>query len=800
MRHDDFDVDELLRYSQDEWLIDRKGFSRNRMHMQVQESLFCVGNGYLNIRGSLEELPQGSMPGMYMNGIYDRSEADVEELVKCPVWTDVSFWIDGLKVSPCSCKVMRHTCTLDMRKGILHRYSRLKTPEGKILSITTARMVFMHSVHRGYMRVRVTAENFSGAVKVMSGLNGEMLNRGFFPGEHLKHLHLERIERGRDLMYLEMKTREQQIGISVAAAWRPVGDRKGVSGFAPRIYGEKFTSELTLQADQGRLYAFEKYAVVLTSREADPDRLFRESICELRAFLKKGATSEIGEHIRAWAGRWEQADIVIEGDSPARQALRYNIYQLLINAPPFTGSTGARFLSSEGYLGHIFWDTEIFIFPFYLYNFPKVARNMLMYRYVTLPGALKNAERAGYSGAKYGWESAVTGEDVTPRFASKLERTIRLIYTGREEDHIVSDVIYALERYFRVTGDEHFLFDQGLEMIFQTARFWVSRVDAGEDGYDIRVVIGPDEFHEHVTNNAYTNFLVRWHLNLAAVLYRYFAHRNLPGFERICREISLQPDEVSSWKDISRGLKFKVDEATGLIEQFDGYFMLRELTVTKHDRHGSPLLPPGVTYRTVDRTQLIKQADVLMIFILFPHLFSDDVKLSNYEYYERRTMHKSSLSHCSHAMVGLSVGKRQHAYNYFMKTARFDLENLHGNTHLGIHAAAVGGTWQTVVTGFGGLTLKSDRIELRPWLPKRWTQLSFRVVWRGRIIELAITHKHTDIMVRSDVDGMVACSFWGSCFRFPVNQVYRFSSSPVTCMLKGECDGEVENSTDSASD
>lgn len=775
----------LLDLSPKQWLLSRSGYRKQPKQLQINETLMTIGNGYLNIRGSLEELPPGSYRGMYINGIYDRSEADVEELVKCPVWTDVSLWIGGWKVSLPDCKVVRHEQMLDMRKGILHRKSRFRLPDGKIVTFATSKLVFLHKVHWGYMRVRIVPENFSGEIRVLSGLNGEVLNRGFFPGEKLKHLHLERIERGRDLMYLEMKTREHAIRVSCAASWRIVNHDRDSVKWEPRIYGEKFTSEMTLQVEKGVSYEFEKYAVVYTSREIPEDRMFKGTICGLKSFLRNGAYREIGDHVDLWEKCWRQADIVIEGDRTAQRAIRYNMYQLLINGPRKTGSISAKFLSSEGYLGHVFWDTEIFIFPFYLYNFPAIAKNMLMYRYATLPGALKNAEKTGFKGARYGWETATSGEDVTPRFASKLERTIRLIYTGTEEDHIVSDVIYAVERYFRVTGDEDFLLGYALEMVFQTARFWQSRVTASGDVYEIKTVIGPDEFHEHVDNNAYTNFLVKWHLKLAATLFEYFSRRKVREFSALCRRLALRKDEVRQWAEISNKLKFSIDDDSGLIEQFDGYFGLKDFVITRHDRKGRPVLPQGVNYRNIQKTRLIKQADVLMMFLLFPHAFGDDVKLANYNFYEKRTLHKSSLSHCTHAMVGLAVGNRQHAYRYFMKTAQVDLENLHGNTELGIHGAAVGGTWQTIVRGFGGLTLKSDRIVLKPWLPKKWKRLLFKVHWRDRMIRLDINHSHASVFIEADEQVSIPCTFWGKCFTVETNELHMFSYDPILCIQPG---------------
>ncbi|NTU92318.1 MAG: glycoside hydrolase family 65 protein [Chlorobiaceae bacterium] len=768
----------LFELSPEEWLLRLKGFRKTRKAIQVNETIMTIGNGYLNIRGSLEELPPGHCGGMYLAGVFDKSESDVEELVKCPMWTDVSVWHEGEKFCQTTCKAISHEQTLDMKKGILHRRTVFRNPAGKILSIEISRLAFMHNPHRGYMKVKVTPKNFSGNIRVLSGLNGEVFNRGYFPRELYKHLQLEKIERGRNFMYLEMKTRERGIRIAEAASWKLVSPEGVPLQWEPRIYGEKFTSEISIDAVRGRSYEFEKLAVVATSREFPAESLFKDTICQLKDYVRKGAAKEVEEHLAAWDTMWEQADVHIDGDEPAQQALRYNIYQLLINGPSGPTGIGAKFLSSEGYLGHAFWDTEIFILPFYVYNFPATARNLLMYRYNTLPGAMKNAEKMGYRGAKYAWESATTGEDVTPRFASKLEKTIRLIYTGTEEDHIVSDVIYGLERYFRVTGDEGFLLRYGLEMVFLTARFWESRTVKPGDEYEIHTVIGPDEFHEHVNNNAYTNFLVKWHLRLAAMLFKHVSKTDPDVLAAVSSRIALQEHEPDNWLKVSRKLKFTQDPETGLVEQFDGYFSLKDYVIERHDREGHPVLPQGVNFRNIGRTQLIKQADVLIMMLLFSHAFTKEEKLANYHYYEPRTAHKSSLSHCTHAMMGLAVSERVNAYRYFMKTALFDLRNLHKNTDLGIHAAAVGGTWQTVIHGFAGLMLKSDRIVLNPWLPKKWDRLAFRVRWRDRIVFLDISHREVSIRIDADTDLTLPCTLNGRTSKLQTNQPYRLSYCP----------------------
>ncbi len=758
--------------SSDAQLLRQKNFRIHENNMQVNESLLTLGNGYLNIRGSLEELPPGHYGGMYLSGIYDKSEADVEQLVKCPMWTDVSVWSGPYKFCIPICKALSHEQILDMKKGVLHRVTTFKNPSGKILTIETARLVFMHDVHLGYMMVKVTPENFSGPIRVLSGLNGDVCNQGFFPREMLKHLQLERIERGRVFMYIEMKTREQGIRIAEAVSWKLVSPLFQQQSWEPRIYGEKFTSEISLDVREGESYVFEKLAVVATSREIEPQKMFKGTVCKLKSFVRSGPAFEIAAHLDVWEKKWKQADVVLTGDDKAQHALRFNIYQLLINGPSRPAGIGAKFLSSEGYMGHVFWDTEIFILPFYIYNFPDMARNMLLYRYNTLEGARKNALKMGCKGAKYAWESATTGEDVTPRFASKLERTIRLIYTGTEEDHIVSDVIYGVEKYFRVTGDESFLVNYGLEMVFLTARFWASRVVEAGEHYEIHCVIGPDEFHEHVNNNAYTNFLVKWHLKLAVTLFKYMGRYHPGIMDALAARITLEKEEVDFWLSVSRKLRLSYDPQTRLFEQFDGYFSLKDYLIEGFDRKGHSVLPDGIDYSNIQSTRLIKQADVLIMMMLFPHSFSDEDKKANFAFYEKRTAHASSLSHCIHAMMGLAVGRRVRAYDYFMKTALFDLENLHENTALGIHAAAVGGTWQTVIYGFGGFSIKSDRMVLKPWLPKKWESLSFCVQWRAGTVEVTIFHDRVLVFIRSQDELSLPLSLYQKTFKIVTNKPY----------------------------
>ncbi|MBU0502329.1 MAG: glycoside hydrolase family 65 protein, partial [Candidatus Margulisbacteria bacterium] len=301
------------------------------------------------------------------------------------------------------------------------------------------------------------------------------------------------------------------------------------------------------------------------------------------------------------------------------------------------------------------------------------------------------------------------------------------------------DVVYGVNNYINATGDDDFLYKYGAEIIFQTARFWLSRVEARRGHYEIRKVIGPDEFHEHIDNNAFTNYLVLWNLEYAVNLYNKMKKQAPEALANLVTKLKLKDDEIERMLVISKTIFFPYDQKTDLIEQFEGYFSLKDYKVTKHDKKGMPLLPKGVDESSLERTHLLKQADVVLLLYLFLDRFSPEVKKKNYKYYEARTMHKSSLSPCIYALMGLETGDHTTAYKYFLKTSYIDLIDANKNAADGIHAAATGGAWMTVVHGFAGMKVRRGKLTFNPWLPSRWTELGFSCFWRGSLFEVRIS-------------------------------------------------------------
>jgi len=721
-----------------DWLVKEKNFESGKQGLY--ESLMTLGNGYLGVRGSLEENPHGSNRGVFIAGIFDQSEGYVPELVKAPGWVDLAIWLDERKVTVDTCKILKHERVLDLRKGILHRLTKFKTPEGKILQLETRRVVLSHQVRGALIDFSITPLNFSGEIKVYSGLNGEVTNTGYFPRERVKHLNLTMMSRSDDHIYLEMQARDNKTKIAMSANTvfknAPLSANK-----VNRIFGEKVTQLITFKAEKKKSYDFTKWIATYTSREGYERQLEAATTDLLRDMVYEGVEACLGHHLEEREKQWEQIDIGIKGDQKAQLGIRFNLYHLLIAKPHHdpTVSVGAKFLTGEGYKGHVFWDTEIFMLPFYIYNFPEEAKNLLMYRYYTMEKALQNAHEMGYQGAKFAWESAETGLEMTPSYGLREDGSKVKIFTGEEEHHIVSDVVYGINNYFNATGDNDFLGKYGTEMVFQTARFWLSRVEQRRGRYEIRKVIGPDEFHEHVDNNAFTNYLVIWNLEFAVHLYDRLKKQDPEALKALVAKLKLKEDEIEKMQVVSKTLLFPYDQKTDLIEQFEGYFSLRDFKVEKHDQNGMPLLPKGVDEAKLDRTRLLKQADVVLLLYLFLDRFSPEVKKKNFKYYEARTMHKSSLSPCIYALMGLETGDNKTAYKYFLKTSYLDLIDANKNAADGIHAAATGGAWMSVVHGFAGMKVRRGKLTFNPWLPQKWEELSFNCFWQGSRLSVLIT-------------------------------------------------------------
>lgn len=428
------------------------------------------------------------------------------------------------------------------------------------------------------------------------------------------------------------------------------------------------------------------------------------------------------EHREAWARRWQDAEVVVEGEPMLQRAIRFALFHVMASVGDGDeAAVGARGLSGPAYSGHVFWDSDVFVLPFLAATHPTAARAMLEYRVRRLPAAREAARALGRSGARFAWESAGDGRDVTPTSARLATGELVRIRTGELEEHIVADVAWAAAQYLAWTGDEAFAAGPGRELFLETARYWASRVRDGRDGRThIYGVIGPDEYHEPVDDNAFTNVLARWNLRQAAAL---------GGVDRRERE---------RWLAIAGSLVDGYDRASGIYEQFAGFFDLEPLVIEeiapRRPIAADLLLGPERTAAA----QVVKQADVLMLHHLLPDELAPGSLVPNLDFYEPRTAHGSSLSPAIHASVLARAGRYRPALEALRVAARMDLDDLSGSTAGGLHLATMGGLWQALAFGFGGIRPRGETLLVDPRLPPEWNALEFALSFRGKPLRLRI--------------------------------------------------------------
>lgn len=751
--------------SSHEWLVEEPAF--DLAEINLYETLFTVGNGYQGTRGVLEEGIKGELRGTYLAGVFDRHDSAVIDLVNAPAWLPLRVWVQGERLNLQSCKVLEHRRLLDLRKGLLYRFTRFEDSQGRRTRYESVRFASFSNQHLCGMKVTVTPENYTGTIAVESLLDGECYNLDKQPvyaprKEQLhpeikwqkwaksKHLEFVGGTVEQDAVYLEMKTLDTGHQLGYAAALSVSGADTTTEYL--RDY-EKISQVSKFEAMQGQTYNIEKLVTIYTSRDVAKEELKSCCLNVLSSERNKGVDALLEGHVDVWSNKWADCDCVIEGDPKANHAVRFNIYHLLIAGNPQDSrvNIGAKSLSGEGYRGHVFWDTEVYMLPFFVFTQPDTAKALEMYRYHTMTEAIENAKLNGFRGSQFPWESADTGQEETPKWTSDMQ--VR-IWTGEEEIQITADVAHGIMAYYAATGDVDFFLRYGVEILFNTARFWESRLEYNEasDRFELNKVIGPDEFHEHVNNNVFTNWMAQWNLHKAVEIYHWLEKEHPDEFLTVSDRLSLFAEEVATWQSKAERIYIPSDKNKKLIEEFEGYFQLKDVTITEFDRNNMPLYPEGCHGHNVKETTLIKQPDVVMLMYVLPDEFDDDVKRINYEYYEKRTMHKSSLSSCIHSIMGIEVGDTAKALQYFYRSAFVDLHDKQGNTEDGIHIASAGGTWMAVVFGFGGFRVRNSVMTFKPWLPEGWEELRYKLKWRGDELKVTIRHNEGVFTWLSDDD------------------------------------------------
>ncbi len=738
----------------DLWCIKENGFDKDIQN--IRETQFALGNGLFGMRGVLEEIPQGAMPGTYVAGIFDRFTSQVSELVNFPNPFNFKITANGEKLGAVAMDVLEHKRTLNMQDGLVLRQTAYSDSRKKRYDYQSIKFMSMHDKNLMMMRIVLTPLDHDVKIEVQTDIDTGIHNIGALTEGQKKHFIIRDLERDDNTNYLVIDTLEKTHRIIYRNGfYYTIGNKK--------IYAQDNFVHLKLKKEQSVVFTVVCHISVMGQDEAEFKKNKKKSLVKFQKMYRARFEDLFKKHSQEWRKLWKIADIAIEGTSDIQKNLRFNIYHMLICAHDDQGnsSVGARTLSGEGYRGHIFWDAEIFLLPFYAYILPNVARNMLMYRYQRMEQAKAIAKEKGYQGVMFPWESAGTGEEETPSWAKNLDGTIIAIKTNDLEHHITADIAYAIVQYYQITDDNNFMRAYGYEMIFEIARFWASRVTRNKQGkYEIKNVIGPDEFHEHVNNNAFTNAMAKWCLLTAYKYYCDLKKNNRTLFNKLVKITSLTEKEVQHWKHIPPRININMRK-DNVIEEFDGFFRKRLIDLVKFDENNIPSLPDGIEVKNYNKTQLVKQSDVLMLLYLLSDVFNQKTKESNFWYYYQRTLHKSSLSVSIHALMALEVGAISQAYQFFNVALRADISNLHGNSAEGVHAASLGGVWQDVIHGFAGVRGLNGHLHVNPKIPKSWRKIKFALLWKKSILYFEVKNTEVRIVCESKYKKKVKIQIFG---------------------------------------
>jgi alpha,alpha-trehalose phosphorylase len=744
-------------YPADEWrLVEKRFFPRL---LPQTETFFALANGYLGFRGSFEEGRPVFQSGTFVNGFYESwpivygEEAygfarTGQTIVNVTDAKTIRLYVDDEPFFLPTATLGGFERALNMREGTLDREIIWETPAGKRVSIKSRRLVSFEDRHLAAISYEVTVLNAAAPVAISS----ELVNEDTKEAEHddprrpsgfrgrVLMPKLDRADGLRIVLGHETKSSKMTLACGVDHVIEtdcPCTHTMKCSGDAAKVV-------FSVEAKPGVPIRLTKFMSYHTSRSAPPEELCeRAERCLDRAVA--GGFDAVLSGQRAHMNEfWRRSDVELEGDPAAQQAVRFNLFQILQASGRAEGvGIPAKGLTGQGYEGHFFWDTEIYVLPFLIYNEPRVARNILKFRHSYLEKARARAREVNQRGALFPWRT-INGEEASAYYAA-----------GTAQYHINADIVYALKKYVDVTGDTEFLYDVGAEILVETARLWVdlgfySEREGGK--FCIHGVTGPDEYNTVVNNNTYTNLMARENLWYAARTVESLRHEGPERFEVLVDRTGLEVAEIAEWRRAADSMFVPFDEQTGVHPQDDSFLDKQpwDFDSTSSDKY--PLLlhhHPLVIYRH----RVIKQADIVLAMFLLGHEFSTEQKKRNFDFYDPMTTGDSSLSVSIQCIVAAELGYWEQAREYARSSALMDLADVGGNVQDGCHIASMGGTWMAVVYGLAGLRDWNGEIGFRPVPPPRAERIGFHLTIRGRLLRVEVSREAVTYTLREG-DGL----------------------------------------------
>ncbi|MBL4933154.1 glycoside hydrolase family 65 protein [Clostridium paridis] len=734
-----------IYYKIDPWKIIEEGFDEERN--MVSESIFSIGNEYMGVRGYFEE---GStcekLLGSYFNGVYEYS-TDVNRsgykgiidhthfMVNSVDWLYTRILIDGERLDLKVSQYEKFSRILDLKAGTLSREFIWDTKSGKRVKVKFLRFLNMNKSQEGFQRITFEPINFSGNIEVIMALDFSIIHES--KGKCFWNVIKKEASDKRAAIIGQTLTSNQKVFSGFTF--------KSDSIIGKSVYEDEKTIgyNLNISLKQGEISSVDKLVsnIVLKDSSMDNEELWNTGINSVREQEGKNIDYALEESKAYWNNIWNRFDIQIEGDEKNQQGIRFCIFQMTqtYSGQNPTNNIGAKGLTGEAYNGHAFWDTETCCFPFYLFNNLKAAKNLLEFRYSKLGEAKKRAKMLDCAGACYPI-ATLNGEE-----ACDLWQHASLQFQPS------TGVAYAIWHYVHLSDDKEFLFNHGAEMLVEISRFLKTRGAWGglNNKFGIYAVMGPDEFHMMVNNNSYTNYMAKKTFDYTLEVLAEMEEKSLDLYNKLRKKIGFTEEELKDIKNCSDNMNILYNEKTKIFEQHEGYFELPHIDVNSIPVEEFPLYN-NWSYDRIYRSDMIKQADVLMFLFLYNQEFSLESKRANYEYYEPRTIHESSLSPSIHSILASELQKHEEAFKFFGFATRMDLDNYNRNTKEGIHTTSLAGAWLNIVYGFGGMRSDGKVLKFNPSIPKAWNSYSFRVVYKSAVLSVKACKEELTIKVLND--------------------------------------------------
>ncbi|MGM0547076.1 MAG: family 65 glycosyl hydrolase domain-containing protein [Bacteroidota bacterium] len=725
----------------DRWKIIEEGFDPQRQ--RSSESIFSIGNGHMGQRANFEEEYSGdSLQGSYVGGIYYPDPTKVgwwkngypdyfAKVLNSVNWIGIDVFIDGERLDLANVTVTDFTRTLDMKQGLLQRSFVAELGRGKKVAIDSCRFVSMKRTEVGAIDYSVKPLNFSGILTFKPFVDGKVHNED----ANYDEIFWDELKQNPFDNGGVVTTKTKKLDFHVSAAMKNELHKNGkplAIGGTGSISSMFVEQSYELSVKENDEISLRKYAVVASSLNHDRKRLHAHAKQAVEDVASVGFDQLKKEHIHRWATIWEGSDVTIQGDDEAQQGIRFNIFQLY---QTYTGederlNIGPKGFTGEKYGGCTYWDTEAYCLPFYLNTAPdKVARQLLWYRYRHLPKAIENAEKLGFTdGAALYPMVTMNGEECH----NEWEITF-------EEVHRNGAIAYAIFNYIRHTGDESYLKEAGLEVLIAISRFWSQRFSFSKkrQQYVMLGVTGPNEYENNVNNNWYTSYIACWCMRYTMEAIEKVRDEAPEAFEEIQQKTSYKDTETDRWNDILNRVYLGEDEDLGIFLQQDNY--MDKVQRTASDLHETER--PINQYWSWDRilrSCFIKQGDVVQGLYFFEDHFDEDTIRRNFDFYEPRTVHESSLSPCIHAIMASKLGYNDKAYQLYLRTARLDLDDYNKEVHQGLHITSMAGTWMSIVEGFAGKRAKDGELHFTPSLPDEWSAYSFKILHKGNRLNIHV--------------------------------------------------------------